>query len=255
MSGIDVSSDFCRPSWAGEELCPFGTEAGLLFTKYTWPNESGRTVLTYIAAGYSLFPLLGAFGPMLFFLATRGTRELATLFISMLSTAVMLLLKLCFHHPRPTGSCLLSCGMPSGHSMQSICLLTWLMLEVWYGTGALQLLPGNRSEFFVSALLCCVCVPVGWSRVELHDHSILQVCAGSFVGFLVGLLWFSVMRSRLLWWLCRWMTKYATFINMNYCHPESFTADLDQPWQPCRPAAGSQASYSALGAAPPLEEG
>lgn len=212
----------CVPEWNIQGLsCPFGEAGGLPLAPWTWPSPDHRTLLTYIAVFYSSFPFVILAITLAILLLRRGTRELSTLCFFALTDAVTLVLKLCFEIPRPVGSCLLSCGMPSGHSVIAIGFLTWLLLEVW----KTKYVEGGNHSFLLSALLCLLLLPVTWSRVELLDHSISQVCAGSAIGVVLGMFWFGVMQSRTAWWLCQSLTTALPLLQMNYNHPAEHTAE------------------------------
>merc|ERR1719272_1649704 len=111
----------------------------------------------------------------------RGSREAITLlFFPCVLAVVMVVLKTIIAQKRPEGSCLTSCGMPSGHSMSSIGLLTFLVCEL-VTRSSMDGVP--REQLLV--VLAIIFLPVPWSRVQLHDHSVAQVIAGSMVGLIL----------------------------------------------------------------------
>merc|ERR1712079_583522 len=101
----------------------------------------------------------------------------------------MKLVKPLIEQRRPVGSCLTSCGMPSGHSLNSISLLTWLTCEIFLAQAVSS---GQRIRHF--ALVLLLLGPVGWSRTCLRDHSWAQVGVGSSLGLFVGCAWAAFLR-------------------------------------------------------------
>jgi len=184
----------CLPEWALQHRhCPYGVKMGLLFSHFTWPGE-GATLSHYVAAFYSMNPFMviaGALGLLLWF---RGTRELLLLtFMEGVSLPTILVMKNILAEKRPEGSCLLGCGMPSGHAMLSIGLMCWLGLELVLQSGTSG--PAARQRSIIAlVLLALFFLPVGWSRVVLHDHDWPQVFVGSAIGAVLGIVWHFVLR-------------------------------------------------------------
>lgn len=232
----------CKPIWAAQGLpCPYGHASGLTGSTLTWPNNVDS--LTYVAAAYSMAPFFIFATPIAIMILSRGTRELAAFMLAMCLQIANHSLKVMYGMPRPVGSCLTSCGMPSGHTALSIGVFTWVMLEVWCGAGAVCL-PGTAvwpmSEVCNSLSLSILLLPVGLSRIYLVDHSLNQVLAGGLVGLAVGCVWFHMLRSKLFWWACRWLTTTIPVFKMNYNHPDRFKSEVGGPWQQCRQGYGSQ---------------
>lgn len=92
---------------------------------------------------------------------------------------------------RPCGSAAGVYGLPSGHSMASIGLCAWLLLEVWCGTRTTHWL--KSKQILTSVLLVLVFVPVPYSRVYLGDHTHLQVEVGSALGLVLGVAYFLLL--------------------------------------------------------------
>jgi len=190
--------DGCLPEWSLQNRpCPYGVRTGLPLAHFTWPGE-GATLFHYVAAFYSLNPFMVAAGALLLLLWFRGTRELLLLtFVGGVTLPTMICMKNLFAEKRPDGSCLLSCGMPSGHAMLSIGLMAWLGLEVGLPGGTFPpAIPGAVPWRSVIALtlLGLFFLPVGWSRVVFHDHDWPQVLAGSAVGAVQGVAWYLALR-------------------------------------------------------------
>ncbi|CAK0907109.1 unnamed protein product [Prorocentrum cordatum] len=199
-----MASGTCSPQWHVDgRSCPYGTKVALLGASLTWPN-SDQTFLVYLAAFYSTVPFGMGVGFLLLLLWRRGTRELLALALLVLQSGILLLLKLAFGQPRPVGSCLTSCGMPSGHTMCTITFLTWFAWEA---------LPGHPAFLGASA---CVLLPVGWSRTVLRDHTWQQVAAGSVFGILMGCAWHAALKQRSTGRLLDWLVGRVPVLRHSY---------------------------------------
>lgn len=255
-----------------------------------------KSFVTILALLYSLVPYLLIVCFSINFLAVGSVVPLTRLgyiFFEALVNEAML--KNIIQQHRPTGSCLYfhSFGMPSGHAVISIGLLTSIMLELFlyhpslfennqpescdvergppsdveyvfqWGYGwhkefastensglEATALPrddkeedGENSEEVASLRLpsdfilepetslipfqqqgshlskwshhgyalmwTALLVPVPWSRVHLHDHSLVQILVGSVVGMILGNIWyFIIVRGRLFCSGCRAGTRY-----------------------------------------------
>lgn len=183
-----MRSDVCMPAWAQEGgACPHGFAVHLPGADFTWPNDP--SLLDGLAAFYSCMPFLAVvtmFGVLLWRL---GIREAYFIVFSYPVLGLMtFFLKALIKERRPQGSCLITCGMPSGHAMFSIGLLTLLVAElITRGSPPVPKLPSI-------AILTLTLLPVGWSRTQLHDHSLLQVIIGSCIGAVLGLAYFWLLR-------------------------------------------------------------
>ncbi|CAJ1432508.1 unnamed protein product [Effrenium voratum] len=148
---------------------------------------------------------------------------------------VMYLLKLAFRSPRPEahgGSCAKSCGMPSGHTIETIGSFTWLALEV-YHTRTLE----PRQKVLLMSVAGVCLLPSGWSRIYLHDHSLEQVWAGALVGTTLAVAWYFLLTTR----VARWLIKLLLA-----CLPLKRNYPLDQieeaPWAPVAPRSYGSAA-------------
>lgn len=179
------SAKACVPEWALKGMaCPHGFQSGLPFSTWTWPYE-GVVTLHYVAAFYSAIPFFIMVGLPVLFLWTRGTREALAIVFWFQLVIVMLVLKTLVALPRPEGSCLTSCGMPSGHTMVSIAYLVWICLEV----GLSRAVAVQRKVLLLSAA-CVLLLPVGWSRTFFKDHDWPQVIVGGLVALLMACVWY-----------------------------------------------------------------
>jgi len=212
----------CLPEWQVRgEKCPYGHVAGFGPAKYTWPHPVDVTWLHYIAAFYSLVPVFIAFLFPLLFLWTRGTRELLAVVFFWLQLPVVLVLKAIFAERRPEGSCLVSCGMPSGHTIDSMGFVFWIALEIIM----LRSLSLRQKSLWLAAWGVFL-LPVGWSRTFFLDHSWAQIIVGGAVGMICGGLWYLFLRLRLVVWALKLLCAHLRFINPNF--PPDFQEEA--PW-------------------------
>eukprot|EP01064_Diplonema_japonicum_P018196 TRINITY_DN2688_c0_g1_i1.p1 TRINITY_DN2688_c0_g1~~TRINITY_DN2688_c0_g1_i1.p1 ORF type:complete len:269 (+),score=38.69 TRINITY_DN2688_c0_g1_i1:104-808(+) len=142
-----------------------------------------------IAVAYSFVPWLVA----LTIIGGAVVRRTSTLMAGLCYVTVMvicneILVKRNFPQSRPMGSCLVSPGMPSSHSLLSIGLLVWFLLEYTHNSCV-------KSWWAVAALL--ILAPVPPSRIILQDHSIEQAVAGSLLGSASAMTFFAFMRQHL----------------------------------------------------------
>jgi len=213
LTGDSSSGDArCTPPWAAEDRpCPHGHRTGPPFSGgFTFPQDHA-TGLDYVASFYACIPLMLAIGFPLVFLWTRGTREILAVIYFWLLTLLEYVLKPIFGMPRPPGSCLTSCGMPSGHTLVSVGFFLWLVLEV-ARSRALSM-PVKSLWLFVGGILL---VPVGWSRTVTHDHTWAQVIVGGVIAMVAALGWFGLLSLRIRFWFLKLLTATLPFLNGNY---------------------------------------
>jgi len=213
----------CEPEWYSKGMdCPYGVPFGPPMGYFTWPKEDDRQVLHYLAAFYSVMPFLLAVGFPILFVFTRGLREMLAIIFFWGHKAVMRCLKHMAAQKRPEGSCLHSCGMPSGHSLDGASFLMWFVLEVAFSR-SLSL----REKVLCIAAVCAVFGPVAWSRLFFKDHSLSQVSVGTGVGILCGIAWYALLQLRAIEWLLKAIVA-NTFLRPNYpIDPEP----EETPWQ------------------------
>mmetsp|Transcript_52758 Transcript_52758/g.140794 ORF Transcript_52758/g.140794 Transcript_52758/m.140794 type:complete len:357 (-) Transcript_52758:93-1163(-) len=219
----------------GQKLpCPFGHA----FAEVTWPMYEGfdasqdeSYVFMFACAIYGVIPYIVAMISMIELFLRRGTRELNffgfVIFVTGLNESIF---KRIVFQNRPERSCLITCGMPSGHSTMAIGLLTLSLLDtvrrVVHRTGNLvprwtphrwMSLPGffcaefsvlfsllplpswdelsHFAAFLHSAIWFLLLYPVPLSRIALHDHTPEQVLMGSTVGFLEACVWWYFVQT------------------------------------------------------------
>eukprot|EP00929_Paragymnodinium_shiwhaense_P074259 TRINITY_DN37991_c0_g1_i1.p2 TRINITY_DN37991_c0_g1~~TRINITY_DN37991_c0_g1_i1.p2 ORF type:complete len:223 (+),score=34.27 TRINITY_DN37991_c0_g1_i1:64-732(+) len=213
-SEAGIYGDVCAPQWAkGGQICPHGVLVALPLSDMTRHNNS--TFLDNVANVYSAVPLVVIVLMVVALVARRGLRELLMFGLCpVIVDPVTVLLKMIFAQPRPIGSCMTSCGMPSGHSSASISLLVYILLDL-----ASRWKHGERTAavMWQSIVAAVVLAPVPWSRVQLRDHSLQQVCAGSLLGALVASGYFLAVRA-LVAPKARGLCERLPLLQDNYSH-------------------------------------
>eukprot|EP01063_Lacrimia_lanifica_P019224 TRINITY_DN2631_c0_g1_i1.p1 TRINITY_DN2631_c0_g1~~TRINITY_DN2631_c0_g1_i1.p1 ORF type:complete len:272 (+),score=94.87 TRINITY_DN2631_c0_g1_i1:50-865(+) len=158
----------------------------------TIPYEA--TFSEVMAVGYSFVPWAVSGVIVGCALVKRTTRWLASMaYICLVILCNEVFVKRSFPQKRPLASCLVSPGMPSSHSVISIGLLVWFLLER-VDLRDVKGMSFDKPWKGLAALL--VLAPVPPSRVVLNDHSLAQVTAGSLMGVATALAFFNLMRSR-----------------------------------------------------------
>eukprot|EP00747_Dinoflagellata_sp_TGD_P179995 gnl/TRDRNA2_/TRDRNA2_31721_c0_seq1.p1 gnl/TRDRNA2_/TRDRNA2_31721_c0~~gnl/TRDRNA2_/TRDRNA2_31721_c0_seq1.p1 ORF type:complete len:363 (-),score=23.39 gnl/TRDRNA2_/TRDRNA2_31721_c0_seq1:75-1163(-) len=238
----------CIPKWAslvngnviGE--CPYGIKLpGDVTWSYDLHDESPVEHLLCVAWGY--IPYVVVLSAICELLAKRGTRELQFVaFVGFTTGLNEFVFKHLVKQARPEGSCLHTCGMPSGHSTMSVGFATLMFLDlsfricptnpkavrqmtleklgrsksVWEGVKAyVTFLPisnatviSNGQFIRIFLLWFAVLVPVPASRVMLRDHTIRQVALGSMIGCLEACLWFFISQ--------RLAQRYHSFVGREW---------------------------------------
>merc|ERR1740121_2342301 len=176
----------CEPEWHVQhpnKECPFGWVFGAPVCPLTVPNE--LTFWNSVACAYSFLPVAVVVGNAVnAFFPRCSVRWLCLLIFSLIVGIPHALLKLVILGPRPEGSCLLDCGMPSGHSGFAAGMFCVLLAECWRDAPSARI--GRAGQV---AALAVSLLPIGWSRVALRDHSLPQVLVGSAVGVAGAGLW------------------------------------------------------------------
>jgi membrane-associated phospholipid phosphatase len=168
-------------------------------------------------------PFIIAVGLLISLVCIRGIRELFAVVFFLLQGALMQILKSAISQPRPTSSCLTSCGMPSGHTLLCIAYFIWFALEIVGRKENISI--GGKTRWLLIAGIALL--PVGWSRVVLGDHSWSQVFVGAFVGLASGGLWWCLLKQRCTYWLIKLITAHIPFLEKNY-PPDA--AEEELPW-------------------------
>lgn len=192
-----LSHPTCAPEWYNKGVhCPYGIvpldDYGLdplHVSTWTWPHHHDPLPVYVLAGFYSCLELVMGYG-LIFFVFGCSTASLV-FFVAYWGYKVPIgkILKQFFLLPRPVGSCLPTCGMPSGHSTYALMFFT---------LGVLLLLtrvkpPSAKHVAGSIALLAAVLLPMPWSRVQLGDHSVEQVVWGSLTGMTLGIIFFIIL--------------------------------------------------------------
>jgi len=219
-------SSACKHSWQqnSSSVCPYGHA----FLEVTWPTGGSFFLKLCACFGYLPFIVFALCAVELFW--RRGTRELN--FVAFMSFVVLLnetVVKRIVNQPRPELSCVETCGMPSGHSVLAMGLLTMCLIDtvrrtVYQPNGGVMMrtLRQNRgvwrtipsflwsetllvfsvvplptwdeishvTALFISIFWLFLLYPVPISRVAIHDHTPKQALMGSIEGFVLACLWY-----------------------------------------------------------------
>eukprot|EP00927_Polykrikos_kofoidii_P008122 TRINITY_DN13364_c0_g1_i1.p1 TRINITY_DN13364_c0_g1~~TRINITY_DN13364_c0_g1_i1.p1 ORF type:complete len:255 (-),score=36.13 TRINITY_DN13364_c0_g1_i1:85-849(-) len=181
----------CLPAWysVGDGTCPTGRRVWLPFSSFTRPNEP--TLLDNVAMVYSGLPLVIIGAAVLALVLRKNVRCGMMLIMPLLHEVMLPYLKASLQQPRPEGSCLVSCGMPSGHASFAIGLLTYIFCDLYFRKDE------NRVAQGVGAVVAFL--PIPWSRYHLRDHSVGQLAVGAILGSVTCGVYFLVVRH----FLCR----------------------------------------------------
>lgn len=115
----------CTPSW-WPQICPYGRDVyEIPFVAATLPSPEHRSPAMVMAFVISLWPPFMVAILSGKFLWRRGVKEFLLLLFLLVDYLTTQALKHHFQEPRPEGSCLVDCGMPSGHSSAAFCILAW----------------------------------------------------------------------------------------------------------------------------------
>lgn len=209
--------------------CPYGRGVA----EVTWPYETsdqGPLWVLRLCASWSFLPYIVGFIWLLRWCRTRGTRDLT--FVSFVFLAILmneLVYKRFVSQMRPERSCLVSCGMPSSHSMISMGLLTLVFLDIlrrvvqrpsrnlqrvelgqWTSmckhacvfVRFFLLLPVSSWDelphfvaLFQGAMWMLLLYPIPLSRIALQDHTPEQVLVGSLAGIFTACVWWFLVQT------------------------------------------------------------
>eukprot|EP00397_Hematodinium_sp_SG-2012_P035637 GEMP01038357.1.p1 GENE.GEMP01038357.1~~GEMP01038357.1.p1 ORF type:complete len:276 (+),score=36.46 GEMP01038357.1:382-1209(+) len=161
----------CLPAWSKEgRACPYGYTLNIPFSGFTVHKHVDY--LDVLAFMLSSLPVVIFLYVHFRALVKRGIADLFGLLLFWVLILTTVVAKIIIMQPRPDGSCLTSCGMPSGHAITSIGFVCWFaMVEQLAGFPALLLLL------------------VPWSRWQLDDHSVYQIAAGTLIGAILAYMW------------------------------------------------------------------
>lgn len=172
----------CEPPWfIANQTCPFGSVCTWPYTDFTVPAEP--TLADHVAVCYIILPVVIQLCLVFLVIARRHAIEILWILFTALVVLVALLVKCLTEQPRPR-SCLLSCGMPSGHSCYAVGLFS---VALWDSAVRNELPQRERTVRAVA--LAVLLLPVPWAQVRLGDHSAGQAFAGASLGVVGAVLW------------------------------------------------------------------
>ncbi len=157
-----------------------------------------------VAVGFSVTPFVIIIVLLLSLIIFRSMRVLWYGLLYTFLGVFAVLLKEIMVQKRPEGTCLISCGMPSGHSTASYGLVCFMFLEqitLYFAKSS------TRNEVLWSVCCSLFLLPVPWSRVHLKDHSLAQVLVGSGVGIVFSVLFWLVLALNCMQKCSAWLTR------------------------------------------------
>lgn len=141
-------------------------------------------IINWIAVVYGLLAFAVGLSFPVMWLATNRFCYLYGCFVQLVCIASSeLFLKKLFKDPRPLESAnrypdgSMKYGMPSGHCMVTIAIMTWLLLELAF-----------RDDFHQDWAIAVIILiaPIPWSRYRNMDHTLAQCIVGTTLGSIVG---------------------------------------------------------------------
>jgi len=220
-SGVDAMHAGCVPQWYTDQLrsgngtdCPNGFR---LPGDITWQDDLSWQV-NVVCVIYGYVPMFVILIAVIEFLVVRGTRELSfVLFVAVSTMLNEAVFKTLLSQPRPSGSCCVSCGMPSSHCSFALGFFTLMWLDAAYRVNPMDV--GGEAKHWCTMMLekeyacvrgplsqpvtlsncafvytCilwgCLLLPVPLTRIALEDHTVLQASVGSTAGIAYAFLFF-----------------------------------------------------------------
>lgn len=180
----------CEPPWAEKGgNCPHGWKLEIpALASLTVPRQP--SCADYLAIGLSLVPVMVSLAAFLRLFLKRGVQEALFIFLFPLLLGVSdLFLKMFFHQSRPEGTCLTTCGMPSGHSISICGVALYILYSCWRCSDTR--IAHRRA---CAAISIALVFAVAWSRVHLHDHFVDQIIVGALCGSCISLCYIIFLR-------------------------------------------------------------
>ena len=180
-----------------------------------FPCYTSVTFGSIVMMIYSVLPTLLPVLILAVMIWKRNTSSLlALIFLGLIMLVCEAILKNAVRQARPTGSCDCTYGMPSSHSATSFGFLVWIYLELGFPLSGIEVVstargwdnPQYRRLAYLAIATICF-VPVPFSRVYFHYHTVGQVLAGIFVGTILALGWFGLLRGILV--PKAWLDKFV----------------------------------------------
>jgi membrane-associated phospholipid phosphatase len=214
----------CIPDWAFENVsgdfvfdpratCPHGTQIHAPASPFTMPTDSG--LYQYFGVLWSLIPAVILFLNMTLVVVSilyalriscRGGGTSAEKVRAFLHRVKFPLILYIFFplttgqvvvraehggiaSPRPPTSCLMSCGMPSGHNVIVWGISMLLLMDL------MRLQPKPKLKRYIMMLLFAITVPMPLARVATNDHTVTQVFAGVMIGILTATMYYLLVEK------------------------------------------------------------
>ena len=188
-AGSEPPHMVCEQPWYTlGAACPYGV--GVKGFDVTIPDRMTFGEALCVIYGFSPYLVIAAGVARL-----AARRTLGNLLFALLPGVVAVLAKVwkaLVVEPRPLGTCLQGCGMPSGHSQVAASYVVWLVAEgcAYRGRGAT---PARRALWGIA--WSCLFLPTPPCRIVTGDHSVAQVLAGMAIGAAEGWLWFRMAQA------------------------------------------------------------
>jgi len=158
-----------------------------LFLSVSKADDPSGLELTAIVFSYA--PVAFACMCLLASLFNRTLRPVMYLSLSVVSTALVYVIKTLLEDCRPWESACEDFGMPSGQSALAVGWLTMLSIDSFIKVNGYAPL-NHKIPILLSSFL--MLAPVPFSRYYIGDSYGYQVAAGALVGLFTGALWISL---------------------------------------------------------------
>lgn len=178
----------CEQPWyiSPDTVCPYGV--AIHGFDVTIPNDMTFGQGVCIFYGFLTWAIV-----LVAAVAIARRRSLGNILFLLLSAIVAgfgLIWKAFASEPRPLGTCLQKCGMPSSHAQVSISYAVWLLVAGYtYGAKSVSSL---YTHLMWSGAVLVIFVPMAPCRGVLNDHSADQIGIGCAIGAVEGLCWYKL---------------------------------------------------------------
>lgn len=162
----------------------------------------------FICAGLSLAPVFAIVAYTAVFISRREFITGIALVGQLVNTAINIVIKNIIAAPRPPNCGLSGHGMPSNHAQFVFFTLAFWSCHVCNMSVvkfSASVNGGMVYRHFIVLLLSLAALGVGFSRVYLEYHYLNQVVVGSFLGLVLGAMWYWVVQTVLRSAFKRWL--------------------------------------------------
>ena len=176
-----------QPWYQRGEPCPYGT--GVKGFDVTIPNNItfGEAVCVF----YSFLPYFVICCGFVWAVLRQTAGNWAFVLLPGVVAVLAKLWKAAVSEPRPLGSCLQGCGMPSSHSQVSLSFLAWLLISGAQYNGR-RVTRWRQIAWIVAWSV--IIAPTPPCRIVIGDHSAPQVLIGCAIGLVGGSCWFWLVK-------------------------------------------------------------